>query len=335
MSAALDRGTRVRTLWLVPLVVAFGAGSARADDPDPIVVRVGSASLRASDVARRMARLPAYQMETLGGGRGEVRRAVVDAILVPELLYSEEAERLGLRRGPAAAARIRDALSRALVDVIRTETRANKIPDAESRAYYDSHASEYVQPERLRLSRILVDDADLARRILSQVRGPDAARRWSELAREHSLDTATKMRGGTLGFVHPDGRTDVPQLAVDPALFVAASKVKDGELVPDPVHEGSHLAVIWRRGSLAPVARSFDSERSRIEEILVRQRVDKAVGALVSDLKSRELRNFDPRPLDTWKPTTPAPALAKSGARSQLSRSSASPAPERTERGLR
>lgn len=323
----------MRTIWLIPLVVAFGAASAHADDPDPIVVKVGSTSLRASDVTRRMARLPSYQAETLATGPGGVRRGVVDA-LVPELLYAEEAERRGLRREPRAAARIRDALSRALVDTIRAEVSKQGIPETESRAYYDSHISEYVQPERLRLSRILVDDVDLARRILSQVHGPDAARRWNELAREHSIDSATKLRGGSLGFVHPDGRTDVPQLAVDPSLFVAASKVKDGELVPNPAREGSHLAVIWRRGSLPGVARTFVDERARIEELLTRQRVDKAVGALLEELRKRELRNFDPGPLDSWKPPTPPLPLAKSASPSHLSQS-ASPVPQKTERGLR
>lgn len=324
----------MRALWFVPLVFAFGAASARAGDPDPVVVLVGSASLRASDVARRLARLPPYQAETLASGPGGVRRAIVDAVLVPELLYSQEAERRNLRQAPIAAARIRDALYRALVDVIRAETRATKVPETEIRAYYDAHLGDYVEPERLRLSRILVDSPELARRILSEVRGPDAARRWDELAREHSLDAATKMRAGTLGFVHPDGRTDVPQVAVDPALFVAATKVKDGELVPEPVHEGSHLAVIWRRGSLSGSSRTLEGERSRIEEILVRQRVEQAVTALLGELKQRELRNFDSGPLDTWKPSAPAPPLPKSAAQIHVSES-ASPVPQKTERGLR
>lgn len=324
----------MRAIRLLPLLAALSASSARADEPDPVVVTVASRSLRKSDVARRLALVPAYQAASLGRDPDEARKRLVDTVLVPELLGAEEGERRGLGAEPRARARLRDALARVLVDTIRTEARATPIAEAEARAYYEAHAAEYSQPERLRLSRILVDDEGLARRILSAVRGPEAARRWAELAREHSLDAATKMRGGQLGFVHPDGRTDVPQVAVDPALFDAARKVRDGELVPDPVHEGSHLAVVWRRGSLPALSRTFEAERARIEELLLRERGEKAVTALLAELRKRELRTFEPAPLESWKPRdVPAAPVAPMPAAGPLA--SSDPAPRRTERGLR
>ena len=98
--------------------------------------------------------------------------------------------------------------------------------------------------------RILTDDEALAKKILSESKGVDGIKRWSQFARDSSLDKATHLRNGDLGFIHADGNTDTPTLRVDPALFAAADKLRDGELAAEPIKEGTHFAVIWRRGSM-------------------------------------------------------------------------------------
>src|SRR5260221_4031774 len=233
---------------------------ALADDQDPVVIRVGSAALRESDVARRLAAVPPFQLRTFGNSKEQSAKHVVDAAMVPDLLYADEAERRRLADVPRVRRRIREALRRALSESVRRDVVAAGIPEDELRKYYDAHRDDFEKPERIRIWRILVDDEALARRIMTESARADGPERWSRLAREHSLDAATKMRGGMLGFVWPDGHTDVPQVQVDPVLYAAASKVKDGEIVAEPVKEGAHLAVVWRRGTLAKVSRSLESE---------------------------------------------------------------------------
>ena len=43
------------------------------------------------------------------------------------------------------------------------------------------------------------------------------------------------MHGGNLGFVAPDGTTTEPGLKVSRWILDAASRVKDSEIVPEPV----------------------------------------------------------------------------------------------------
>jgi peptidyl-prolyl cis-trans isomerase C len=50
----------------------------------------------------------------------------------------------------------------------------------------------------------------------------------------------------------------------DPVLFAAAARVKDGEMVGEPVKEGDAFAVVWRRGTLPAVRRSVEEEASAI-----------------------------------------------------------------------
>ncbi len=315
-------------------LLSLSAGAAHADAPNDVVVEVGASVQRVSDVARRLTLVPGYQLATLGDRPETIRQRFVDSVLVPELLHAEEAARRGLSSAPEVVDERRRVLRRSLVDSLREGVVKSGIAEADVRAYYDAHLAEYRAPERIRIARILVADEALARRILSEVSGPEAASKFSRLAREHSVDAATKMRAGALGFVHPDGHTDVPQLAVDPALYAAAQAVRDGDLVAEPVKEGGRFAVVWRRGSLPATERTFQDESPRIREILTRQRVEQALTALIQELRARHLTALDPAPLESWEPPSKPVSRATSAAGAPGPGSSAF-APRATERGLR
>jgi peptidyl-prolyl cis-trans isomerase C len=305
---------------------------AYAEPADPVVVEVGATALRASDVARRLSAVPAFQRRTFGATDAEIRRHFVDAVLVPELLVGEDARQRHLDSVPRVRLRLREALQRALGEALLTDARAAGTPDELVRAYYESHRDDYEKPERIRIARILVADEALARKVLSEAKGSAGLEHWNQLARDQSLDAATKLRGGMLGFVFPDGRTDVPQVAVDPVLYTAASKVKDGELVTEPVKEGTHLAVVWRRGTLPKISRSLDSQRDTIVAILVRERAEQAFAKLREDLRRQGLKEANPALIEALPPDPPdGPAPPRPSA----SEGTADPVPRQTARGLR
>jgi peptidyl-prolyl cis-trans isomerase C len=315
-------------------VVGFVAASsiALAEDADPVVASVAGHALKASDVVRRLAAVPKYRLSSFGGTPAEVRRRFVETVLVPELLYAAESDRLKLEARPDVASQLRNARGRALIDQVRKDGAARGVSQDEIKAYFEEHRSEFDLPERLRLSRILTDDETLARKILAEAHGAGGPERWTKLAREHSVDEATKMRGGSLGFVFPDGRTEFPQLRVDAALYAAAAKVKDGELVTEPVREGNRFAVLWRRGTLPKVDRSADDERERIRDVLLHRRADDAVRSLLEGLRKQYLTNANPELLES-----PLPGEVPSAAPSAAPRGSGSadPTPKQTDRGLR
>jgi peptidyl-prolyl cis-trans isomerase C len=317
------------------VVIALAAltAPARADASDPVVLHVGTKTMTASEVARRLALVPEFQRRALGRTPDEIRRRFTDQVLVPELLFSAYAEQNKLASIPHVRLRLREALERALGDAFLADAAASNIGEDELRAYYDAHRDDYEKPERIRIARILLDDEALARRIASEVTGIKGPEIWKQLARDHSLDEATKLRGGMLGFVYPDGRTDVPQVAVDPALYAAAAKVKDGELVPSTVKEAGHLAVVWRRGSLPAVASSFAAERAAIRAFRVREKAERAFAALREQLRQRDVKGENPALLESLKdsPAEPPPASSATAPPS----SSADPVPRQTERGLR
>jgi peptidyl-prolyl cis-trans isomerase C len=275
------------------------AGVAVAADSDTVVARVGDEALTAAAVEARLAHTPAPQLAALTGGESTTR-ALVERVLVPELLATLEAKRRGLDKTPRVADRIREVLRQALERSLRSDAPGKPAVTPEQiRSYYEANRNKYDQPARIRLWRILVADEATAKKVLEQAKASNRPAKWSDLARESSLDKATGQRQGDLGFVRPDGTTDVPRVHVDPVLYKAAEAVKDGELVPKPVPEGDKFAVIWRRGSLAANKRTLEAESASIRQLLERQRVDQELEALRVSLRAEHAKEQKPELLDT------------------------------------
>jgi len=328
--------SRVATLGAL-LAVTLLASLPRANDASlPTVATVGSARVTTADVERRLRSIPAFQLRSLGETPEQVKAQVLRKFIVPDLLYSQEADRQRLHRDPAVRSRVNEVLRRAIEADLRAELeRERPVTDDEVRRYYESNRSRYEIPQRIRIWRILVKDEALARKIVADAQGPTGLTRWTEHARRHSLDTATKMRRGDLGFVRADGRTDAPRVRADPALYAAADQVPDGAVVSEPVKEGDAFAVVWRRGTTAAVSRSLEEESATIRQILLRGRVHDRLDELVAKLRREHVKGFDASLVDRVAVPPPKFAAAAAEASTRRRPAPAPPTPSAAERGLR
>ncbi len=274
------------------LACALCAGVALAAGSAPVVV--GSLSLSPAELAARLGR--AQAAGELGTEPGRASLAYVEQTLVPELLLRAEADRLGIAKSPAFAARERDVLFRALASAEAAQVGAPSQADID--AYYEAHKADFTRPRRLRLWRILVASEDDAKKLITDVKGALGPERWREASRKLSKDSATRDRGGDLGFVHADGFTDVPELRVDKALFAAADKVEDGALVPEPVREGADYAVIWRRGTLTETSVPVEAARDTIARLLVEKRSAERIDQLARELSKAHVSEKKPELVD-------------------------------------
>jgi parvulin-like peptidyl-prolyl isomerase len=156
---------------------------------------------------------------------------------------------------------------------------------AEVRDYYDSHLELFTEPEKLRLSVILlkVDPGapdedwkkawDEALKISDQIKG---GADFAEMARKHSRDK-TARNGGDMGYLHR-GRVPV-------AIQDGVDKFKVGEV--SAPYKGLEGISVFRLEDRIPADRkAFQRSEQRARELLMRDRRDMAWKTYIERLRA-------------------------------------------------
>jgi peptidyl-prolyl cis-trans isomerase C len=143
------------------------------------------------------------------------------------------------------------------------------------------------------------------------------------------------MRAGNLGRVAADGQTHMPELRVLPALFAAADRVQDGELVGAPVPEGDGFAVVWRRASHPARESSPADVATTIAARLSEQRSAAARAELIATLRREHLTEHQPERVASFEPRFPEPGALRPRQSGELPSRPVRLLPELTDRGLR
>jgi peptidyl-prolyl cis-trans isomerase C len=259
-----------------------------------IVARVGAKEITAGELEDRIAKIPHFQLAAMGDTADRIRRKVLLDVIVPEALLASAAEKDHLADGVTTSIKLQRALANATMRVVRNQVGlSGAISMEDVRKYYAENKSKFDSPARYNLWRILCAKREEALQVLASAKAVLTLENFSKLTRDHSIDQATNMRGGNLGFVDEGGNSNEAGVKIDAGLAKAAAGVKDGELVPEPVAEGSGFAVIWRRGSVPASHRSVEDAASQIRDVLWRQRIDEASKGLLDELRHAHVRDVN------------------------------------------
>ena len=294
------------------------------------LARVGPFEIDASSFEQRAELLAPFQWAQLGNTWEEQRRRFLDEVLIPEALL--QAHAAGTKRdlaGPRAR-----ALSEVLLLDLQAQVSTQPPSDLELRHHYEQHRRHYETPRGILIWRILLKGEPEARELIAKLGAPKEAE-FRRLARDLSIDEATCMRAGTLGYVASDGQTHLPQVRVSPALFAAADQVRDGELVPEPVREGDRFAVVWRRASRPAQTQSLEEVSGAVRAQLEEQKLVEETRKLIERLRTSELRDLQPAALHGFEPRLAEPVASPARAREAAPVRSVRLLPRATDRGLR
>jgi len=167
------------------------------------------------------------------------------------------------------------------------EAQVRRVPEpteAQARAYYEAHKHLFVEPEKLRLSVILLKvDPGAPKAAWDRARAEAGALRkriaggedFAALARRHSGDP-TAQDGGDMGYLHrgllPDGVDKV------------ADTLKLGE-VSEPVSLLEGVALLKLAERKAAQQRSYAEVRERAGDLWQRDEGDKRWKKLIADLR--------------------------------------------------
>ncbi len=287
-AAASGAGTSARAAAVAAIAFALSTGcsSCKRDAAEPIAGRYQGGVITSADLQREANRLPPalrQQFETQNG-----RRELVLAMIDKRLLAAEAARR-GFRDDPEIRRQVADLEERLVIQaLLAAEERAGSGPtEVEERAWYDAHKAELAQPERVRVSRVLVaapagaseSDRSHARARAEQVatrvrRGEPFAKVAAEGA---GLERA---HGGDLGLLARGAGAD---RRLEGAAF-ALHRV--GELSPVVACDGGFaiLQLTERRPGRVP---SFDEARGEVKNRLAPLRSRKAFDELLSRLRQK------------------------------------------------
>lgn len=298
-----------------------------------VVATVGKETVSRAELERRVRAVPALQLATFGKSPAEQRRAFLDRVVVPELLFAQAAAADDVAKRPELRVRLDDALRAALMADLRREAE-REIGDAEVSRYFEENRAKLDVPERIHVHRIVVATKEEADAVLAIAKKPGGEREWQKLARERSLDKATHERGGDVGFLSADGQSHEVTVKAEPELFAAARRVKNGELVQEPVPIDGKFAVVWRRGSTAAVTRTLEQEAAPIRGVLVRQRLEEKVKRLLDDATKAKVSDVKEELL-AWLDQGAAPAASQRRDGAPRASGTGSPAPKPGPDGLR
>ena len=283
----------MRLTWVVGLLVGslVAVASAQSGD-DTVVARVGTTVITRGELERRMSKIPRIQLATLGTNDGEIRKNFLEKIVLREHLFALGAADRKLAERPEIQLRLKENLRNALASQLRAQgADPQQISAEEVARYYEANRERFQGTERIQVWRILVATREEAQKILDEVKKPGSEARWKEIAREKSLDKATSERGGDLGFLAPDGHSHEVSVKADQALHAAASRLKDGEICPEPVQEEKQWAVLWRRGSLPAMQRPLELEAPAIRGLLARQKLESSLKEATEKLRKELVRD--------------------------------------------
>ena len=276
---------------------AAGAPAAARPAANPVLARVGTEEIRATDLAALAAGLPPSM------------RSLPQSTLYPLLLtqavdraaLSQLARRQGLDKEPQVASAMKVAAEAALQNALLTRVVAPQVAPTAVRAVYDKQYAGKPGPEEVHARHILVKTKAEAEAIIAQL---DKGADFAKLAKEHSLD-GTAAQGGDLGSFTKDKMV---------APFAdAAFALKPGQWTQQPVHTqfGWHvIELIARRTQPTP---SFAEVSDQIRQQMIAAAVRKEIALARQGLK---VQVFNPdgsvsRATDSARPPAAKPPAAK------------------------
>jgi peptidyl-prolyl cis-trans isomerase D len=143
------------------------------------------------------------------------------------------------------------------------------VSDEETKKYYDEHSAQYNEPEQRRASHILIAERTQAEQILKDIKQNPA--KFEDLARQHSKDPGSAVKGGDLGFF--------ARGAMVKPFENAAFGMKGGE-ISGLVQSDFGFHIIKLTAISQGGTRSFDAVRGEVAQELKKQKALKKFAEL-------------------------------------------------------
>jgi DNA-directed RNA polymerase subunit F len=221
----------------------------------------------------------------------ERRKELLNEMIEVQLL-ADEARAKGYDKDPVTQQELRAILRDAMLKEAHTGALGpNEIPEVEVRAYYDAHRADYRDPERRRLSLIVLKDEVTSKSVLSQAQKAPGAAQWGELVRNKSIDPQAKANvpidlAGDAGMVSPPGDPRGENVKVPEEVRAGAFEIaKVGDVLGRVIKSGGKLYVVRLTGKTDAHDRSLAEADRTIRVKLAQDKIRAKEEALLDQLR--------------------------------------------------
>lgn len=310
------------------LAVDGGRHSGAAITPEQaakVLAHVGDHTITLGDFVASLEHMD--QFDRLRYQSPERRRELLKEMINIQILADEAVAR-GYDKDPLAQQEVRAILRTAMLERAHADTPApNAIPEVDVRAYFDGHRDQFSDPERRRISVIVVADDKSARDVLDRAKKATTAAQWGELVRAKSIDGAAKANvpldlAGDYGIVTPPGSQGGNAGKVPEQVREAAFRIPNvGEVYDTLVKVATEprAYIVRLTQKFDAHSRSYAESERAIRVKLVQEKIREREDDLLSQLRAQYPVQIDDTVLDSVRvdvgdagPTAPNPADAAS-----------------------
>lgn len=255
---------------------AAASDATRADDGTVIATYAGR-SFTLEDYKEAVGTLNARARKSLDENV-ERRKQFIENHIVSKLIF-EAGVKKGFDKSPEIGRRVEELKEHLVVQHMMEEQQNATVSDADVEAYYKAHSGEF-STEKVKASHILVDNEELARKIVADLRAADKAQyatQFAALAAEHSKDLSNAKRGGDLGFF---GRGRMVKEFEDAAFALAADMD-----ISEPIQTRFGWHIIMRTGREQGTVQPFDQVKSQIKVKMVSEGRREKTTSFIDGLK--------------------------------------------------
>ena len=220
----------------------------------------------------------------------EQKKEFLDSLIRFEIL-AKEAYRRGLDKDPEVVRTMKQVMIQKLMrDEFDTKVTADNVSDDEMKKYYDANVADYVKPEEVRASAIIIKNKAQADRVLLEAKG-DAGKTnkgFRDLVGKYSQDEETKLRGGDLRYFDASSK-DLPA----PVVKAAFTLINTGDVSPVVDAGNGTFYILKQTGRRKAMTKSFDEAKAQIRNKLFREKRLQAQKDFVDNLKAKAKIDID------------------------------------------
>jgi len=250
----------------------------------------------------------------------EQKKEFLDSLVKFEIL-AKEAYKRGLDKDPEVVRTMKQVMIQKLMrDEFDQKLTADTVKDADMQAYYQANLADYVKPEEVRASAIIMKNKAQADRVLLEAKG-DAGKTnkgFRDLVTKYTSDEETKLRGGDLRYFDMTTK-DLPAPVVKAAFALVNTGDVSGVIDAGPGQpNGGEFYILKQTGRRKAMTKTFDEAKPQIRNKLFREQRMAAQKDFVDGLRAQakieinepnlaKVRIDTSNTVDTGKDLTPPP----------------------------